>query len=133
MWVLRRQAFAVMVGVLAWLVRGCLDWQRDGLQPPKAVQACTDEWRDDSNDVKAFVNEVCAIGEHCSATSNDLYAEYREWAKRQGNEAITSNAFGRRLTDLGYPPHNSGTARMRKGIGLYADVRHRDRENANGA
>lgn len=22
-------------GILAWLVRGCLEWQRDGLKPPR--------------------------------------------------------------------------------------------------
>ena len=32
-------------GVLEWLVRGCLRWQRDGLNPPEKVRAATEEYR----------------------------------------------------------------------------------------
>jgi len=30
-------------GILAWAVRGCLDWQRDGLRHPEVVEAATQE------------------------------------------------------------------------------------------
>jgi hypothetical protein len=28
-------------GILAWMVRGCLEWQKAGLAPPKAVTSCS--------------------------------------------------------------------------------------------
>jgi hypothetical protein len=36
-------------GILAWAVQGCLDWQRQGLMPPTAVQAATQEYFDDED------------------------------------------------------------------------------------
>jgi putative DNA primase/helicase len=32
-------------GILAWAVRGCLDWQKYGLGEPEAVRAATDAYR----------------------------------------------------------------------------------------
>jgi len=31
-------------GILAWAVRGCLEWQREGLQSPEAVKTATEEY-----------------------------------------------------------------------------------------
>jgi hypothetical protein len=31
-------------GVLAWLIKGCLEWQAEGLQPPQAVRAATEAY-----------------------------------------------------------------------------------------
>lgn len=33
-------------GILAWLVRGCLAWQKQGLNPPEIVKAATADYRD---------------------------------------------------------------------------------------
>lgn len=38
-------------GILAWAVRGCLDWQKHGLSRPAAVHDATSECRDDSDPV----------------------------------------------------------------------------------
>ena len=32
-------------GILAWCVRGCLEWQQDGLKPPPIVIQATSEYR----------------------------------------------------------------------------------------
>jgi putative DNA primase/helicase len=32
-------------GILAWAVRGCLKWQREGLDEPNAVSQATGRWR----------------------------------------------------------------------------------------
>src|SRR5262249_1677210 len=42
-------------GILAWAVRGCLAWQRDGLRPPEMVQAATEEYRKEMDVVGNFL------------------------------------------------------------------------------
>ena len=37
---------AQQAGVLAWAIEGCLEWQRHGLQPPKAVLEATADYLD---------------------------------------------------------------------------------------
>jgi putative DNA primase/helicase len=31
-------------GILAWLIKGCLEWQREGLRPPRAVLEATEAY-----------------------------------------------------------------------------------------
>ena len=49
-------------GILAWLVRGCLAWQREGLKPPDMVRAATEEYREGEDDIARFISECCVVG-----------------------------------------------------------------------
>lgn len=106
-------------GILAWMIRGCLQWRKHGLRPPEAVLAATSEWRADSDEVARFVGECCEVIESVRVQSGHLYASYAEWARAQGNrEPLTRTAFGRRLTESGFVESRTSNARYRKGIGL---------------
>lgn len=48
-------------GILAWLVRGCLEYQRQGLNPPEEVLACTRDRRNAFDDVGRFLAECCEV------------------------------------------------------------------------
>jgi len=50
-------------GILAWLVRGCLEYQRQGLNQPEEILACTRERRNEFDDVGRFLTECCIIEE----------------------------------------------------------------------
>ena len=45
-------------GVLAWMVRGCLEWRQSGLQVPPDVTLATDDYRKESDYLQAFIDEV---------------------------------------------------------------------------
>jgi P4 family phage/plasmid primase-like protien len=49
-------------GILAWMVRGCLEWQKRGLDMPAAVQKATDEYRESEDMVGRFIKERLAFG-----------------------------------------------------------------------
>jgi len=86
-------------GILAWLVRGCLEWQKRGLNPvPAVVLAATQDYREESDLVASFIRERCF--EHPGATvkASVFYRAYRGWATEQGlqeRETLTATAFGR--------------------------------------
>lgn len=108
-------------GILAWMVRGCLAWQSGGLAAPENVLAHTREWRAESDTVSRFIADECLTNRAVSAASAELYARYRAWAGAQCEKSVlTANAFGRRLTKLGYDDDSTGMRRTRKGIGLLA-------------
>ena len=46
----------------AWLVRGALAWQREGLNPP-AVRAATDSYRRENEPLQPFFEARCVITE----------------------------------------------------------------------
>jgi putative DNA primase/helicase len=114
-------------GILAWCVRGCLDWQRGGLRAPGLIADATHEWRKEANQVAQFVDERCVTGdaEYVRAKSEDLYAAYRDWAKASGHEQLTMTAFGTRLASLGFKDVRTKHARFRTGIALRASADQR--------
>ena len=56
-------------GILAWAVRGCLDWQTHGLQVPPEVEAETKKYRNEMDLVTGFLDDRCERIQH--ATSED--------------------------------------------------------------
>ena len=66
-------------GILAWLVQGCLDWQRDGLNPPPVVTESGQEYRLDEDPVQQFVNERCLVGPGYRAQAKPLHDDFSNW------------------------------------------------------
>lgn len=108
-------------GILAWMVRGCFEWQRSGLRPPDAVSAATKDWRAESDDIGAFIQERCVVAPFAKVTAGAIYAAFREWATNQGErEPISAKAFGMRLAARGFEASRTKTSRNWEGIGLQA-------------
>lgn len=75
-------------GILAWLVRGCLEWQENGLNPPDKVKAATSEYRKDEDSIGQFIEDQCEIGLPSTdkeIQSNALYMAYKLWCESSGN------------------------------------------------
>lgn len=89
-------------GILAWAVRGCLAWQREGLTAPTAVLEATATFETDSDVVSEFLNEATTPDPTAEVRAAELYKHYKEWADRHGlgdRERLTATAFGRKLTE----------------------------------
>ena len=48
-------------GILAWAVRGCLRWQREGLVEPDVVRSATKGWHQEMDHLKKFIAEMVDI------------------------------------------------------------------------
>jgi putative DNA primase/helicase len=105
-------------GILAWAVKGCLEWQRHGLEFPESVVKATLEYRDESDHVGRFIQERCVVEEGFSARGSDLYNAYRKWFESGGEEALTQTAFGLRLTERGMKKERGSAGMKYFGIGL---------------
>jgi putative DNA primase/helicase len=83
-------------GILAWLVRGCLIYQRDGLRAPAAVTEVTRTYQRDQDIFADFLDAVCDIGSTYSVQASTIYHRFNEWFKEhQDEEGITQTRFGR--------------------------------------
>lgn len=82
-------------GILAWLVRGCLEWQRIGLQPPASVTEAVTELRDANDLLADFIDECCYVGDNAKERSGVLLAAYRKWANAASRHEFMNNTrFG---------------------------------------
>jgi putative DNA primase/helicase len=93
---LEEKLLGELPGILAWAVRGCLEWQRRGLEPPKAVRAATADYRADSDPLAEFLAERCLPEEGSVTKAAATYDAYRDWAGKQGltdKERLGRNRF----------------------------------------
>ncbi len=106
-------------GILAWAVRGCLDWLAHGLGEPKEVTRATEEYRAEQDVLGAFLEECCYQKTEAVALAKDLYAAYRRWCESNGERYTSQQDFGRRLGERQFTP-GKGTANVSvwRGIGL---------------
>jgi len=70
--------------ILAWMIRGCLDWQNEGLSPPESVRETTEEYFDAEDAVGRWLRECVEAVEDATTTSQTLYLSWREWANGNG-------------------------------------------------
>lgn len=58
---LPRKLWAERDGIFAWMVAGCIDYLNAGLQVPDSINAATNEYREDSDPVRVFLQTQCTI------------------------------------------------------------------------
>ncbi len=66
-------------GILAWLVRGCLEYQRIGLKPPEAVQEATRQYQRDEDLLADFLEAYCEIGEQLEVGASEIFDKFSDW------------------------------------------------------
>lgn len=116
---------AELPGILAWAVRGCLEWQRNGLGHPPEVEEATKEYRAEMDTVGAFLAECCVTGlDEFRVRKTDLYAAFASWAAKSGDAGIGRNDFNRRLAEIGYKTKRSASngAEQWHGLALRSEV-----------
>lgn len=93
--------------ILKWAVDGCIMWQMEGLDVPKAVAKATEEYKTEMDVLQSFF-ESCidiAYGEKNYIASGDLYAVYTAWAEENKEYVMKSRKFfleiAKKLPDKG--------------------------------
>jgi putative DNA primase/helicase len=66
-------------GILAWAVRGAIEWYRDGLQDPPAIVDGTKEYRQTSDALSGFLPGVFVHDEKGSVATKLVWDAYRQW------------------------------------------------------
>lgn len=92
-------------GVLAWMVAGCLAWQRERLGMPAAVRQATERYKLEEDALGDFLQECCLLDPAHQAPATELYARYRQWAADQGaaeRDMLTQTRFGKELAARGH-------------------------------
>ena len=90
-------------GILAWMVRGCLDWQRGGLTMPEKVKMATAAYRQGEDLLASWLDECCTRGDsayRCRASA--LYASFHKWCENGGEPPLSQTLFGESLVKRGY-------------------------------
>lgn len=102
---LGEQLLAEGPGILAWAVRGAVEWYASGLGNAETVVAATTEYRQTSDALSGFLPGVLTWDEDAKATPGaDLYNAYTAWADEENlpkQEVWTRRTFFGALAERG--------------------------------
>lgn len=110
-----------MPGILAWLVKGCLEWAASGLNPPEKIKAAVEEVRRSEDHLGTFLADVVEDAPEHSVLFKDFYQRFSEWYADTigGQERYrpTKRTVTKDLRERGYdlpePKHTSGNLIIR--------------------
>jgi len=107
---MKERLLAEAPGILAWAVRGALDWQRDGLGCPEKVAPATDAYRAEENLIGRFVTDRCEVHASYRVKASDLFAAFKAWCLFTGVESPPpQRSFGLMMTEAGYTRSVNGS------------------------
>jgi len=91
-------------GILAWMVRGCLQWQERGLDPPPAVRAAVAKYRHEEDIIGDFVDECLVLlpEDQVGVPARDVYDVFAWWwgrnvTKNPPKQKWLGNLLGKRF------------------------------------
>jgi hypothetical protein len=110
-----------------WLAEGERLSERYGGRVSAALVAAKTAIFPKPDPVSRFVGEVCQTDDAAAATAGRsrfyefsacLFARYIEWCGFSNEPAMSLTCFGRRLSELGFPPVRRGHGRRKARIGI---------------
>ena len=70
-------------GILNWCIDGLRLYRKEGLKPPEAVKTATEEYRQSSDKIGNFINEVLIKSDR-NSKAKDIYDFYVKWCDDNG-------------------------------------------------
>ena len=98
-------------GILAWAVRGCLDWQKQGLTMPKVIKSATLEYKNESDMLERFIEDCCIKGPNVKIPIKTMYKAYNEWCDDNVEDILSKKTFGHILKQKDYKQSKSNGTR----------------------
>ena len=106
-------------GILAWAVRGCVDYvKHGGLAVPEKVTAATSEYRAEMDSLLDFFEDRCVVARWVAdrigrpgilvtdtepkAGARPLYVAYTQWAQGGGQRSVDERTFKRSMERHGF-------------------------------
>jgi putative DNA primase/helicase len=76
-------------GILAWMLQGCLDWQRDGLATPEAVRTATDLYLQSEDAIMAYLDDYCERDPTAFESIGALFKGWQSWCDATGEYCVS--------------------------------------------
>jgi len=109
-------------GILAWAVRGCLAYQKEGLRDPQAVTQATSDYRKENDILGIFIDECCIMEDGATITNKSLRAELKAWCTGSGLDSLNTHQVKRLMLARGFDQGISSDGKHR----IWKEIRLRE-------
>lgn len=106
---LREKIALESAGVLNWLLEGCIQWDKIGLQIPDLCKAATADFRQESDDLADFIAEHLEKDSEGYCLKSDVYESYKSWSDTNRIKPMTKRLLGSALQERGFESGRSST------------------------
>jgi putative DNA primase/helicase len=108
--------------ILNWMVQGCLEWQKQGLNPPASMVEDMDKYRKEQDTIGRFVEDEFIISDEHRTPKREAYNCYKRWAEDAGEHYVLTQAeFNEKMLERFQEGRSSGS-RFWKGFRLKHEV-----------
>jgi putative DNA primase/helicase len=97
---------AELPGILAWAVRGCLEWQKIGLADPEEVCQATDKYKSEMDTIAQFLEDRCRVHRELKVKVGELFEAFKHWS---GDTQTTSRQFNQKIEAKGFSRSDRST------------------------
>ena len=85
--------------ILGWLIKGCLEYQEKGLEPPDVIKQFTSDYRKEEDLVSQWLDECCdTTYKEAISSSKDLFNAFSEWCFNGNERKPTLSMFGTNMS-----------------------------------
>jgi len=116
-------------GILAWIVRGCLLWQSEGLNPPASIRANVEQLQKDEDYFGQFFIDCCDDDDKSwTIYQKELYAYFEKWFHENKDECqpskwgCTRQKLSDWLESKGYEREKRGGQMIVHGVRIKPEV-----------
>jgi len=95
----RKIIAAELPGVLAWAVRGAVEWARGGLRVPQAIKSIVADYREETDVLGEWLDERTERDPEASVTVQAAFDDYADYCRAGGMASGSKLSFGRAMTD----------------------------------
>jgi P4 family phage/plasmid primase-like protien len=105
--------------ILAWMVEGCLDWQKRGLKDtPVTIQHATGDYQEEQDLIGTWMAECCEQSPRNESSSTEIYTNYKNWCMDNGLRPASNVGLSRRLSERGFYSRKSNGSRLWTGLSV---------------
>lgn len=112
--------------ILAWLIRGAVDYATHGLTTPAAVQVATEEYQGEQDTVGRFIDDWCTVGipgtPNMQTPSGALLGAYKTWCEREDEEPVSARKLAGQLKKRGVLVGRTNSFRFYDGVKLRTEA-----------
>lgn len=105
--------------ILAWIIRGAVEFAKGGLAEPESVKAATAEYESDQDSIGQFVQEFCNVGggDLVRTRVSKFREEYERFCFIEGEDPKSAKALTTALARYGVTSTKGG-----KGVRYYTNI-----------
>jgi putative DNA primase/helicase len=106
---------AELPGILAWCVRGAVEYYREGLKVPAEVKAATEQYKAEEDTLSEFISDALEVREDLSMPVGELYGEFLIWCRIQNAPVEDRKTFNSMMKARGFEQARVHSGRIWRG------------------